>query len=239
MNPKALTFDYFGTLVDVDRGGTLGMAEVLRRLSIETDDAMFDIYLDWDIRNVRLYRGRAYGRYRDVAQQALAAVLDARWPGARKGHTLDALTDVFLTHLVEASPAHADAEPFLDWAASRYPLMPVTNMDSDLWRRTQLTRYFEHVTTAEMAQAYKPSQAIFALALDRLALPARDVLHCSLASWADIDGAKPLGMAVAWINRGADSLGTWQPRPDFEFDTLSPVRDVLENLSITATGETR
>jgi len=95
----------------------------------------------------------------------------------------------------------------------------------------------QHVTTAEMAQAYKPSQAIFALALDRLALDAADVLHCSLASWADIDGAKPLGMAVAWINRGADTLGTWQPRPDFEFDTLSPVRDVLESLPFTATGE--
>jgi 2-haloacid dehalogenase len=238
MNPKALTFDYFGTLVDVDLGGTAGMAEVLRRLSVETDESAFDVYLDWDIRNVRLYRGRAYARYRDVAQHALAACLDSRWPGARKGHAIMALTDVFLTHLVEASPAHADAEPFLDWAAARYSLMPITNMDSDLWRRTQLTRYFEHVTTAEMAQAYKPSQAIFALALDRLALDAAEVLHCSLASWADIDGAKPLGMAVAWINRSADTLGTWQPRPDFEFDTLSPVRDVLEGLSLNAIGET-
>ena len=62
MNPKALTFDYFGTLVDVDRGGTLGMTEVLRRLSVETNDAPFDIYLDWDIRNVRLYRGPAAPR---------------------------------------------------------------------------------------------------------------------------------------------------------------------------------
>ncbi|GAB5097336.1 HAD family hydrolase [Caballeronia sp. HLA56] len=238
MSPKALTFDYFGTLVDVDQGGTLGMAEVLRRISVEADEPVSQIYLDWDIRNVRLYRGKAYARYRDVAQQALADCLDTHWPGARKGHAMETLNDVFLSHLVEASPAHADAEPFLDWAAARYPLMPITNMDSDLWRRTRLTRYFEHVTTAEMAQAYKPSQAIFALALDRLAVNAHDVLHCSLASWADIDGAKPLGMAVAWINRTQETLGTWQPRPDFEFDTLSPVRDVLEGLSLTATGET-
>ena len=53
MNPKALTFDYFGTLVDVDRGGTLGIAEVLRRLSIETGDAMFDIVTTgYGLRNV-------------------------------------------------------------------------------------------------------------------------------------------------------------------------------------------
>jgi 2-haloalkanoic acid dehalogenase type II len=239
MNPKALTFDYFGTLVDVDRGGTAGMAELMRMLSVESQHSAFDIYLDWDIRNVRLYRSQAYRRYRDVAQQALVACLDARWPGARNGHSIDKLTEVFLTNLVEASPAHADAQPFLDWASAHYPLMPITNMDSDLWRRTQLTRYFEHVTTAEMARAYKPSHAIFTLALERLALDAADVLHCSLASWADIDGAKPLGMPVAWINRGADTLGTWQPRPDFEFDTLAPVRGVLEGLSFTATGESK
>lgn len=238
MNPRALTFDYFGTLVDVDSGGTAGIADVLRRLSIETGERAFDVYLDWDIRTVRLYRSRAYARYRDVARQALADCLDTRWPGARRGHAIDTLSDALLTHLVEASPPHADAEPFLDWAASRYPLMPITNMDSDLWRRTQLTRYFEHVTTAEMARAYKPSQAIFSLALDRLGLDAPDVLHCSLASWADIDGAKPLGMLVAWINRSSDTLGVWQPRPDFEFETLAPVRGMLEDLSLTANGET-
>jgi 2-haloacid dehalogenase len=81
-----------------------------------------------------------------------------------------------------------------------------------------------------MAKAYKPSHLIFSLALDRLGLDAQNVLHCSLASWADIDGAKPLGMHVAWINRTGDQLGPWQPRPDLEFKTLSPVWDVLKQL---------
>ncbi|WP_144107423.1 HAD family hydrolase [Paraburkholderia sp. BCC1886] len=232
MNIQALTFDYFGTLVDVDQGGTRGMEAVLAQLGIDTGQKADSLYLDWDIRCVRLYRGGAYRRYRSVAQDALQACIDALAPGAMNVRNAGDAADLFLTHLVESSPAHPDAIDFLEWASARYPLMPITNMDSDLWQRSQLTRYFEHVTTAEMAKAYKPSQTIFALALDRLGLPASDVLHCSLASWADIDGAKPLGMPVAWINRGNDTLGTWQPRPDFTFTNLSPVRDTLQSLTI-------
>lgn len=239
MNIQALTFDYFGTLVDVDKGGMEGIAEVMRILGVDSPRSVFDVYLDWDMRNVQTYRGGAYRSYRAVAQDALTACIDTLFPKALNGHDVEKLTDVLLTHLVESSPPHEDAVAFLDWAGSRYPLMPITNMDSDLWRRSQLVRYFEHVTTAEMAKAYKPSHLIFSLALDRLGLDAPNVLHCSLASWADVDGAKPLGMHVAWVNRTGDTLGPWQPRPDFEFKTLSPVRDVLEQLPSNASGESK
>lgn len=237
MDIQALTFDYFGTLVDVDKGGMIGMAEVLRILGIDSPHPVFNVYLDWDMRNVQTYRGGAYRSYRSVARQALTACIDALFPHALEGRDVEHLTDVLLTHLVESSPPHQDALAFLDWAGGRYSMMPITNMDSDLWRRSQLTRYFPHVTTAEMAKAYKPSHRIFDLALDRLGLAAGNVLHCSLASWADIDGAKPLGMHVAWINRTRDKLGPWQPRPDFEFTTLLPVRDVLKPLQPNASGE--
>lgn len=237
MTIQALTFDYFGTLVDVDLGGTRGMEAVLARLGIDMTKSAAALYLDWDIRTVRLYRGAAYRRYRSVAQDAMQACFDTLAPGVLNARNAASVTDLFLSHLVESSPAHAEAIAFLEWASAHFPLMPITNMDSDLWQRSQLTRYFEHVTTAEMARAYKPSQAIFTLALDRLGLPASSVLHCSLASWADIDGAKPLGMRVAWINRGNEVLGTWQPRPDYEFSTLSPVRDTLQSLHTINLGE--
>jgi phosphoglycolate phosphatase-like HAD superfamily hydrolase len=51
---QALTFDYFGTLVNVDQGGARGMEAVLARLGIDTEQTAADVYLDWDIRNVRL-----------------------------------------------------------------------------------------------------------------------------------------------------------------------------------------
>ena len=231
---KAITFDYFGTLVDVDQGGIRGMESVIRLTGLQTALTPTDLYLDWDVRNVQTYRSGKFRKYREVSESALLQSLEAIEPGVSKRIAIDQLTDVFLGHLVEDSPPHPDAVQALDWMSSRYPLMPITNMDSDLWQRSQLVDYFEHVTTAEMARAYKPSEAIFKLAIDRLAVAPEHILHCSLASWADIDGAKPLGMNVAWINRGAEKLGPWQARPDFEYPTLAGARAMLANLQSAA-----
>jgi 2-haloalkanoic acid dehalogenase type II len=228
MEIKAITFDYFGTLVDVDKGGMIAMEKVFECAGLHASKPLEQIYLDWDIRNVRLYRGGKYRRYRDVAQDAMRGTLESVEPGITARLEMEALTDLFLGSLVEDAPPHPEVPAILEWLAARYPLMPITNMDSDLWQRSQLTDYFEHVTTAEMAKAYKPSADIFKLALQRLGVPAEHVLHCSLASWADIDGAKPLGMNVAWIRRGTDELGIWQPRPDYEYKNLLGVKELLE-----------
>ncbi len=227
---KAVTFDYFGTLVDVDAGGTAGMTEVLSRLGRDDLDAAA-LYQDWDMRTVQLYRSSAYRRYREVAAEALAATLAGAGAGAGSERLdtdrLAVLTDTLLTGLVEQAPPHPEVPEILALLAARYPLMPITNMDSDLFARSRLASFFPSVTTAEMARAYKPSERIFRLALERLALAPGEVLHASLASWADIDGAKPLGMRVAWINRTQDRLGPWQPRPDHEFADLTGLREVL------------
>ncbi len=223
---KAVTFDYFGTLVDVDAGGAAGMAAVLAVLGRGDLDAAA-LYGDWDIRNVRLYRSSAYRRYRDVAAEALAATLAGAGITLPDRTGVSALAETLLAGLVEQAPPHPEVPAILDALAAKYPLMPITNMDSDLFARSRLAAFFPSVTTAEMAQAYKPSERIFRLALERLAVAPGEVLHASLASWADIDGAKPLGMRVAWINRADDRLGPWQPRPDHEFADLTGLRGVL------------
>ena len=227
MNVKAITFDYFGTLVDVDKGGMAGIRAVLDEIDLNSDRSLFEIYLDWDIRNVQIYRSGKYRSYTQVAQEALSATIDNLAPGRSQDLDMEGVTSLYLGHLVESAPPHPEVPEVLDWLSQRFPMMPITNMDSDLWQRSQLASYFQLVTTAEMARAYKPSESIFKLALQRLGVAAEDVLHCSLASWADIDGAKPLGMRVAWVNRGGDTLSVWQPRPDYEFSTMSGVQKLL------------
>lgn len=217
---KAITFDYFGTLVDVDRGGATGMARVLDLLGLADADPMA-AYLDWDQRAVRIYRGGRYRSYRSVAREALAATLGDLRPDFNDRPDIPDLTEAFLTGLVEDAPAWPEVPEVLEALGRVQRLMPITNMDSDLWARSRLTAPFAQVTTAEMAQAYKPSERIFLKALDTLGLDASEVLHASLSPWADIEGAKPLGFTVAWINRGGDTLGPWTPRPDYEFGDLT------------------
>lgn len=223
---KGVTFDYFGTLVDVDKGGATGMERVLERIGVRDKDPM-GVYLTWDQLAVQTYRSGPYRKYRDVARQALDMTLVQLDPELGRRANLHDLTEIFLSGLVEDAPPYPEVSAVLDELQHDHKLMPITNMDSDLWMRSRLTRYFPLVTIAEMAQAYKPSERIFLKGLERIGLSAQEVLHASLAPWADIEGAKPLGFTVAWINRTGENLGPWTPRPDYEFADLTGVLSVI------------
>src|SRR5260221_13842202 len=67
---KAITFDYFGTLVDVDQGAAGGMARGLRALGRTHLDPL-ETYLRWGIENVPPYPRSAHRRYRGGPAQGM------------------------------------------------------------------------------------------------------------------------------------------------------------------------
>jgi len=220
-NIKAVTFDYFGTLVDVERGASSGMQRVLREIG-RSDVDHVKTYLRLDELNVQLYRVGPYRKYRDVAAQSMKACLAEFEPEVFTDMRYQELADIFLEGLAKDSAPQPEVPAALDALIARgLTLMPITNMDSDLWQMTSLAKYFQHLTTAEMAEAYKPQERIFRTALTRLNLGVQDVLHVAISPWADIEGAKPLGFKVVWINRNNNLLGPWTPRPDFELPDVS------------------
>lgn len=226
-NVKAITFDYFGTLVNVERGARLGMVRVLEAIG-RTDCEPLQTYRRWDELNVQRYRAGPYRKYRDVAAEAMAVCLRPLLDEPPKRKRVTELAEMFLEALVDRSPPQPEVPAVLEALKRKhFELMPITNMDSDLWQRTALVEYFPKVTTAEMAQAYKPSERIFRLGLERLGLPISSVLHVAISPWADIEGAKPIGLQVAWINRDRDELGPWTPRPDYEFSDLIGIQTLL------------
>lgn len=233
---KAVTFDYFGTLVDVELGASIGMTRVLEAVGRPDCDAR-KTYLRWDELNVQRYRVGPYRRYRDVAADAMAACLQPLLDAPLSRDRSVELAALFLEALVDLSPPQPEVPAVLDALRRQgLALMPITNMDSDLWRRTTLVDHFPEVTTAEMARAYKPSERIFRLGLERLGLPLSSVLHVAISPWADIEGAKAIGLRVAWINRDQEQLGPWTPRPDYEFADLLGVQTLLAGAT---TGEAR
>lgn len=224
---KAVTFDYFGTLVDVERGASFGMAQVLEAIG-RTDCDPLQTYRRWDELNVQRYRVGPYRRYRDVAAEAMGACLQPLLSEAAQPIQTTKFAEFLLDGLVDRSPPQPEVPAVLEkLQGAGLSLMPITNMDSDLWARTALTKYFPKVTTAEMAQAYKPSERIFRLGVERLGVPIESILHVAISPWADIEGAKSIGLKVAWINRDGDKLGPWTPRPDYVFPDLIGVGDLL------------
>lgn len=93
------------------------------------------------------------------------------------------------------------------------------------------------VVTAEAAGAYKPRPEPYALAIQRLEVPAERVLFVA-GSRYDIPGAGALGMPVWWHNRVHMGLGDL-PAPLAEHDRLTPLAGDVLTSSLAPIPSTR
>ena len=225
-NFKAITFDFWGTLVDVDASGELGMLKVLDESGIEGIEAK-ELYFKWDDATVRRYRSGRWQPYFDYALLGLKDVLEPL--GYEANHDQwSRLTELLLTNMTAEAKPHPEVPEIIAVLKRHYPLMPITNMDNRFFNLNPFKAEFSMATTAEEARAFKPSAFIFKKAIDKLGLAPDDILHVSLSQFADLEGAMPMGMKVAWINRYGEARGKFTPAPLFEFKDLSGLREVIE-----------
>ncbi|MEQ8934130.1 MAG: HAD hydrolase-like protein [Silicimonas sp.] len=222
---KAITFDFWGTLVDVDKSGTDGMRRVLERVGLADLNAA-EMYLHWDDATVRRYRSDLWRPYLDWGTMGLRDVLEPRDVNLADGEWTELGELLISTMTAEAKP-HPEVPAIISELKSRYPLMPITNMDDRLFDLNPYRATFDTVLTAQEAGAFKPSATIFQEAIKRLNVAPESILHVSLAQFADLEGAMPVGMRVCWINRSRDDLGRFTPVPLYEFPDLKGLGDLF------------
>lgn len=103
----------------------------------------------------------------------------------------------------------------LEWFASRYPLVALTNGNADV-ARIGIGHHFRHAISAGEVGIAKPEAGIFLLACERLGCAPDEVLHVGDDAMLDIVGAKRAGLPAAWINAGGVPFPHAEP-PDLEF----------------------
>jgi 2-haloacid dehalogenase len=223
---KAITFDFWGTLVDVDTSGALGMAKVLAKVGLQDLDPR-ELYFRWDAATVRRYRSDSWRPYVEWSALGLKDVLEPLGVAQPEPGWL-ALAELLVSTMTSEAKPHPEVPNVIAALKKRLPLMPITNMDTRLFELNPFRRAFDLALTAEEVGAFKPSAFIFSAAIERLGVEPSSILHVSLAQFADLEGAMPLGMKVAWINRGREELGPFTPKPMFEFPDLSGLGALFE-----------
>jgi 2-haloacid dehalogenase len=93
---------------------------------------------------------------------------------------------------------------------------------------TRLGRDFDLVCTAERARGYKPDGTLFRYLIEHAGVAKDEILHSGQSQFTDMVGGKPLGLAVAWINRRSVALHPSVPRPDFVFPDIASLIPLLE-----------
>lgn len=161
----------------------------------------------------------ARGDFRRVTEQALDYALDAlALPLDTAGRRDLVEAWMSLSAYPEAARALARLAPRPCWILSngtRAMLDPLVD-------RAGLRAHLAGVLSVDEVGVYKPSPRVYALACERLALPASRIGFVSSNGW-DATGAKVGGMTVWWVNRAGLPVERHGPAPDFVVGSLDQI----------------
>jgi 2-haloacid dehalogenase len=202
----ALTFDCYGTLIDWETGLTDAFRPVLAAHGVRMDAE--DVLARFARHEATAEAGE-YLRYTDVLAAGLRGVAD------ELGFTPDADEVATFSRSVEAWPAFADSANALARLKRRFRLGVITNCDDDLFAASnrRLGVEFDWVVTAQQVGAYKPSEANFHVAFERIGLPRDRIVHVAQSLFHDHVPAKRLGLTTVWIDRRHDRPGSGATPP--------------------------
>jgi 2-haloacid dehalogenase len=202
----ALTFDCYGTLIDWEAGLSAAFAPILAVHGIAaTGDDVLERYARYEA----AAEAGPYQLYRDVLATGLRGVAD------ELGFTPTSDEIAAFSGSVVDWPAFPDSAAALARLHRRFRLGVITNCDDDLFDASarRLETDFDWVVTAQQARSYKPDEANFHLALERIALPRERIVHVAQSLYHDHVPAQRLGFTTVWINRRHDRPGTGATPP--------------------------
>jgi putative hydrolase of the HAD superfamily len=119
-----------------------------------------------------------------------------------------------------------DARPALEFLASRFPLVSISNGNADL-SRVGISGYFRAAISAREFGVGKPDPRIFHAAAGAIEVTPEEMLHVGDDATLDALGALNAGMQAAWVNR-ADHLWPHEQQPQLTLTSLTELVDALD-----------
>jgi len=219
-DPRMLSFDVYGTLVDTPPANVRAFQSILADTG-RTDLDAKAFYSFWEQRNIAHYY-EPYRSYKEICRLSLSEAYEKFGVATGREEMIQRYFECFSS--IELYP---DVLPTLDVLARHYKLALVSNIDDDLLSATTLGREFDLVCTAERARGYKPNGALFRYLLESSGMSVSEILHSGQSQFTDMVGGKPLGLTIAWINRRGLDLDARVPPPDLVLPNLTPLSELL------------
>ena len=219
---EVVSFDCYGTLIDWESGIVSGLRPILSAHGVDaTDEEILALHARTEHRLQSASRPGAYVKYRDVLGEEVREA-GRRWGFEPTPSEVRALADS-LRHW----KPFPDTIEALRALKERYKLAIVSNVDDGLFALTacRLEVEFDWIVTAEQAGTYKPSPNNFRVALERIGVQPRRLLHAAESLFHDVAPAKELGLSTVWVHRRKEKggFGATPPaeaEPDLEVPDL-------------------
>jgi 2-haloacid dehalogenase len=210
---KALAFDQYGTVVDMQRGLTEAVTPFLRRKAwhgspnsfvtwwrrTHFENSMIDALLD-----------RGHTPYRQIGHRAVSYVMDR----CRITYTQEEVR--WLVSEIERLKPFPDVVAALaQLRAAGYTLAILSNGDPDMLKAAapHIGFTFDHVISVAGAGSFKPHWRTYAKAEELIGLDRSSILFVANHAF-DCVGAKAYGMRTAFIDRRKRPFGETPHGPD-------------------------
>ena len=197
---QALTFDLFGTILDLGGSLTPFIADMLREKGANTTAEQF--WQQWRYRQ-RLEQFQdtimmlGHGGYLETVRRAFVYVL-----ALNKIEMSKEEVQTFLACWQELSP-FPEVRSGLEKLATRYKLVGLSNGDPaflDHLAKNRIQWDFDDVISVTTMGAFKPHPAVYRRAAQILSLEVGECMMVSANSF-DVVGARACGMRGAYVNR--------------------------------------
>lgn len=197
---QALTFDLFGTILDL--GGSLmpPLADFLQRKSASVTAET--VWAHWrDRQRLEQFQDTlmmlGHSGYLETARRALVYTLARHNIGASAQEVSDFM------HTWQALKPFPDVLPALERLRSRYKLVVLSNGEPEFLDHlvnSQVRWPFDAVISVNLVGAFKPHPAVYRRAAQELGLEVGACLMVSSNSF-DVVGARACGLRGAYVNR--------------------------------------
>ena len=197
---KALTFDLFGTILDLGGSLTPFIAQLLKAKTLDISPDRF--WEQWRARQrIEQYQDTimmlGHSGYLKTVRRALVYTL--RLNGVQTSS--DEVENLMRTWQ-ELSP-FPEVLPTLEQLKSRYKLVVLSNGDPDFLEylvKHRVRWTFDEVISVTLVGAFKPHPDVYRRAANELGLEVGECLMVSANSF-DVMGARACGYSAAFVNR--------------------------------------
>jgi 2-haloacid dehalogenase len=210
---KALAFDQYGTIVDMQKGLTEAVTPFLKR---KAWDGSPNSFVTWWRRThfensmIDALCDRGHTPYRQIGHRAVSHVMDR----CGIAYTQDEVR--WLVGEIEKLKPFPDVIPALEkLRAGEYTLAILSNGDRDMLQAAGLHIgfRFDHVISVQEAGYFKPHWKTYAKATEIIGLDRSSILFVANHAF-DCIGAKSYGMRTAFIDRRKRPFGQTPHQPD-------------------------
>ncbi len=220
---RALAFDQYGTIVDMQRGLTEAVTPFLQKKGWTGDPHRFVTWwrrTHFENSMIDALCDRGHTSYREIGQGAVSYVMDR----CGIAYTPDEVR--WLVSEIEKLKPFPDVVQALERLKPRYTLAILSNGDRDMLEaaKPHIGFAFDYVISVQEAGYFKPHWKTYAKAEEILGEDKSNILFVANHAF-DCIGAKAYGMRTAFIDRRKRPFGVTRHQPDIIVEDFSELAD--------------